>query len=328
MQSYWMQMTDTSTVLELRDTPAPEAGPGQLLVKVHAASLNRGEFVVGHGLHGKAGSWKAIGGECAGEVVTLGVGAEGFRVGDRVMGRCAGGFSEFAVIDVAEAIAMPASLSWEEGAAIPLTFLVTFDMLVLQGRLKPGEWLLINGVSSGVGVACLQLGKVLGANVIGTSGSQQKLDKLKPLGLDLGLCTHDADFGPAVMEATGQLGANLVVNAVGGSVFAENIRAMAFEGRLATVGYVDGVLNADLDLGALHAKRLTLFGVSNKLRSKTQRAAAVPRFRQEVMPHVAAGRIRPQIDRVCAFSQLPEAKALMETGAHVGKIVLRMSASA
>ncbi len=328
MQSYWMQMTDTSTVLELRDTPAPEAGPGQLLVKVHAASLNRGEFVVGHGLHGKAGSWKAIGGECAGEVVALGVGAEGFRVGDRVMGRCAGGFSEFAVIDVAEAIAMPASLSWEEGAAIPLTFLVTFDMLVLQGRLKPGEWLLINGVSSGVGVACLQLGKVLGANVIGTSGSQQKLDKLKPLGLDLGLCTRDADFGPAVMEATGQLGANLVVNVVGGSVFAENIRAMAFEGRLATVGYVDGVLNADLDLGALHAKRLTLFGVSNKLRSKTQRAAAVPRFRQEVMPHVAAGRIRPQIDRMCAFSQLPEAKALMETGAHVGKIVLRMSTAA
>jgi NADPH:quinone reductase len=99
---------------------------------------------------------------------------------------------------------------------------------------------------------------------------------------------------------------------------------MAFQGRLATVGYVDGVLNADLDLGALHAKRLTLFGVSNKLRTRAQRAAAVPRFIAEVMPHVATGRIRPQIDRAFAFPQLPEAKTLMEAGGHVGKIVLRM----
>ena len=114
-------------------------------------------------------------------------------------------------------------------------------MLVLQGRLKAGEWLLING-SSGVGVASLQLGKVLGAKVIGTSGSAAKLEALKPLGLDIGLCTRSGDFASAVMEATGQHGADLIVNAVGGSVFAENIRAMAFEGRLATVGYVDGVL--------------------------------------------------------------------------------------
>ncbi len=126
------------------------------------------------------------------------------------------------------------------------------------------------------------------------------------------------------MEATGQHGADLVVNAVGGSVFAENIRALAFEGRLATVGYVDGVLHADLDLEALHAKRLTLFGVSNKLRSKEQRAAAVPRFVAEVMPHFAAGRIKPQIDQVIDFARLKEAKARMEAGGHVGKIVLRM----
>ena len=323
MQSYWMLMTDTDTVLELRDTPQPEPGPGQLLVRVRAASLNRGEFVVGHGLHGKAGSWKQIGGEAAGEVVSLGAGISGWRAGDRVMGRCAGGFSEYAVIDVAEAIAMPPNLSFEAGAAIPLTFLVTFDMLVLQGRLQAREWLLVNGVSSGVGVASLQLGKVLGAKVIGTSGSAAKLGALKPLGLDVPLCTRAADFAPAVMEATGQHGVDLVVNTVGGTVFAEDIRAMAFEGRLATVGYVDGVLNADLDLGALHAKRLTLFGVSNKLRGKAQKAAAVPRFVAEVMPHIASGRIQPQIDRIYEFAQLAEAKARMESGGHVGKIVLR-----
>jgi NADPH:quinone reductase len=328
MQSYWMQMTDIDTALELRDTPIPVPGPGQLLVRMHAASLNRGEFVLGHGLHGKAGTWKAIGGEGAGEVVSVGSDVTRFKTGDRVMGRCAGAFAEYALMDLAEAMAVPAGLSWEEAASIPLTFLVSYDMIVLQGRLKAGDWLLINGVSSGVGVASLQLAKALGAKVIGTSGSAAKLEALKPLGLDLALCTRKADFAPAVMEATTQHGADLVINAVGGSVFAENVRAMAFEGRLATVGYVDGQLHADIDLEALHAKRLTVFGVSNKLRTKAQRAAAVPSFVADVMPHIAAGRIRPRIDEVAEFAHLKEAKARMEAGAHIGKIVLRMPVTA
>lgn len=327
MKSWWMLMTQTGTELELRDVPAPEPGPGQLLVRMHAASLNRGEFVVGHGLHGKAGSWKAIGGEGAGEVVSVGAGVDGFRAGDRVMGRCAGSFAEFAIIDVAEAMPVPPQLSWDEAACVPLTFLVAFDMLVLQGRLREGEWLLVNGVSSGVGLASLQLGKALGARVIGTSGSESKLAQLKAFGLDVPICTRAADFAPRVMEVTAQHGADLVVNAVGGSVFAENIRAMAFEGRLATVGYVDDQIHAELDLGALHAKRLTLFGVSNKLRSKAQRAAAVPRFREEVLPLIASGTIRLRVDRAVSFTQLPQAKAAMESGEHVGKIVLRISAT-
>jgi NADPH:quinone reductase-like Zn-dependent oxidoreductase len=317
-------MTDTDTVLEQRDSPVPEPGPRQLLVRMHAAGLNRGEFLLGHGLHGKPGTWKAIGGEGAGGVVSVGSEVTGFKPGDRVMGRCAGAFSEYALMEAAEAMTVPPGVSWEQAASIPLTFLVSYDMLVLQGRLKAGEWLLINGVSSGVGVASLQLGKALGAKVIGTSGSARKLEALKPLGLDVAICTRSADFAAAVMEATGQRGANLVVNAVGGSVFAENIRALAFEGRLATVGYVDSVLHADLDLAALHAKRLTLFGVSNKLRSKEQRAAAVPRFVADVMRHFAVGRIKPQIDQVIDFARLKDAKACMEAGGHVGKIVLRM----
>lgn len=328
MQSYWMLMSETATQLELRDVPVPPPGPGQLLVRMRAASLNRGEFVVGHGLHGKAGTAKAIGGEAAGEVVALGQGVTGWREGDRVMGRCGGGFSEYALIDVGEAMPVPANLSWEEAASIPLVFLVTFDMLVLQGRLKAGEWVLINGVSSGVGVSSLQLAKALDAKVIGTSGSAAKLETLKPLGLDVGLATRAADFASKVMEITGQHGADLVINPVGGTVFAEDIRSMAFEGRLATVGYVDGVLEAPLDLGALHAKRLVLFGVSNKLRTKAQKAAAVPRFVAEVLPHFAAGRIRPHVDRVYPFGQLDEAKARMEAGGHVGKIVLRAPDSA
>ena len=324
MQSWWMQMTDSATTLELRDVPAPVAGPKQLLVRMRAAALNRGEFLLGHGLHGQPGTWKAIGAEGAGEVVAVGAEVTGFRPGDRVMGRCAGAFSELALMEAAEAMAVPDGLSWDEAASIPLTFLVAYDMLMLQGRLTAGQWLLINGISSGVGVASLQLGKVLGAQVIGTSGSSEKLAALVPLGLDVALRTRAADFAPAVMEATEGHGVDLIVNTVGGSVFAENVRALAFEGRLATVGYVDGVLHADIDLEALHAKRLTLFGVSNKRRSKEQRAAAVPRFVAEVLPHFAAGRIRPRIDRAFDFAQLPEAKARMEAGAHIGKIVLRL----
>lgn len=324
MQSWWMRFTAGGSELEQRDVPAPQPGAGQLLVRLEAASLNRGEFVASHGQSGDKGEWKPVGGEGAGEVVAIGPDVQGFQPRDRVMGRCAGAFAQFAVMEAAEAMAMPPSLSWEAAAAVPLTFLVAFDMLVLQGRLRAGDWLLVNGVSSGVGLASLQLGKALGARVIGTSGSEEKLARLQAFGLDVAICTRAADFAPRVMDATGGHGADLVVNAVGGSVFAENLRAMAFEGRLATVGYVDGQLHADLDLAALHARRLTLFGVSNKLRSKAQRAAAVPRFAAEVLPHVAAGRIEPLVDRVYPFDQLPQAKAAMESGAHVGKIVLRI----
>lgn len=324
MQSYWMKMTEVQATLELREQAQPEPGPHQVLVRLHAAGLNRGEFILGHGLHGKPGTSKAVGMEGAGEVVRLGAGVTGLKPGDRVMGRCPGAFSEYAVMDAREAMPMPAALSWEEAASVPLTFLVVYDMLVLQGHLLAEEWLLINGVSSGVGVAALQMAKALGARVIGSSGSADKLARLKPLGLDVALCTRGADFHEPVMQATGGQGVNLVVNTVGGSVFAENVRCMAFQGRLATVGYVDGVLKAEIDIEALHAKRLTLFGVSNKLRSPDQRAESLPRFKAEVLPALADGRIKPLVDRVFPFEQLAAAKAHMEANQHLGKIVLAM----
>ena len=129
------------------------------------------------------------------------------------------------------------------------------------------------------------------------------------------------------MKATGGKGVDLVVNTVGGSVFAECVRSMAFEGRLATVGYVDGILKAEIDIQALHAKRLTLFGVSNKLSTAEQRAAGVPAFVADLMPAIAAGRIRPVVDRVFPFDQLEAARAHMEANRHLGKIVLSMPAS-
>ena len=326
MQSYWIQASAGQTALELREVPQPEPGAGQLLVRLHAAGLNRGEFIPGHGL-AKPGAAKPAGGEGAGEIVRLGAGVGGHEVGARVMGRCPGAFAEYALMDVREAVAVPPRLSWEQAAAIPLTFMVVHDMLIAQGRLKAGEWLLVTGISSGVGVAALQTAKALGAKVIGTSGSAEKLERLKAEGLDLGLCTRGADFHGAVMQATGGKGANLVVNNVGGSVFGECVRALAFQGRLATVGYVDGQLKAEIDIEALHSKRLVLFGVSNKLRSAEQRAESARGFVADILPAIADGRIRPLIDRVYDFEALPEAKAYMESNAHLGKIVLRVRAA-
>jgi NADPH:quinone reductase-like Zn-dependent oxidoreductase len=326
MKSYWMHIDDVPNPIELRDVPMPVAGPTQALVKVHAAGLNRGEFIRGHGLHGSQGA-KAIGMEAAGEIVAVGDkvnSMSSFKVGDRVMARCGASFSEYALMNVQEMMAVPDSLSWEQAASIPITFLVTYDLLVQQGKLKSNDWLLINGVSSGVGVASFQMGKVLGAKVIGTSGSQTKLNQLKPLGLDLGICSRSADFYATVMSTTEGKGVQLVVNTVGGSVFEESFKCLSFQGRLGTVGYVDGVLHAPLDIEALHAKRLTLFGVSNKMRSPDQRAEPVQGFIKDILPAFAEGKIHACIDSVFEFKDLEGAKARMESNSHVGKIVLKV----
>jgi len=321
-----MHVGDVPNPIELREVPMPVPGPTQALVKIHAAGLNRGEFIKGHGLHGSQGA-KAIGMEGAGEITALGekvTAATGLKLGDRVMARCAGTFAEYALMDIKEMMSIPANVSFEEASCIPLTFLVTYDLLVQQGRLKANDWLLVNGVSSGVGVASLQMAKALGAKVIGTSGSQEKLNKLTPLGLDLGICLRSPNFYDQVMATTDGKGVQLVVNTVGGSVFAESLRCLCFQGRLGTVGYVDGVLNAPLDIEALHAKRLTLFGVSNKLRSPDQRAEPVSGFVKDILPAFADGRIQSSIDTVFPFADMVAAKALMESNSHVGKIVLRV----
>ena len=320
MKAYWIAPGPSGTGVELRETATPEPKPGEILVRVRASSLNRGEL-----LGGKAGAAaRAGGGECAGEVVELGDGVTGLAPGDRLMGRCGGGFAEYALMDAREAMRVPASLSWEEAAAMPLVFLVVYDMLVAQGRLAAGQWLLVTGVSSGVGVASLQTAKVLGARVIGTSGSAEKLARLEKLGLDVGLRTRAADFAGAVLKATDGKGASLAVNNVGGSVFAECIRALAFEGRLAIVGHLDRVMSATLDLEALHGKRLTVFGVSNRLRNAGQRAETVRGFVRDILPHVEAGRLRPLVDRVFGFDDLPAAITFMESDAQVGKLVVRV----
>jgi len=318
MKAYWIAPGPGGTAVELRETPTPEPKAGELLVRVRAAALNRGEL-----LGGKAGApAKPGGGECAGEVTKLGEGVTAFAAGDRVMGRCAGGFAEYALMDAREVMRAPASLTWEEAAATPLVSLVVYDMLVAQGHLAAGQWLLVTAVSSGVGVGALQMAKALGARVIGTSGSAEKLARLEKVGLDVGIRTRSADFADAALKATDGKGVNLVVNNVGGSVFAECVKALAFEGRLATVGHMDRTMSATLDLEALHGKRLTVFGVSNRLRNAGQRAETVRGFVRDLGPHVESGRLRPLIDRAFPLAELPAAIAFMESDGQVGKIVV------
>jgi NADPH2:quinone reductase len=315
MKAYFIQQSEGGTHIELREAPRPQPAAGKLLVRVRAASLNRGEFLRTHGLT-KPGPAKPAGSDGAGEVVDT---------GERVMGRLPGSFAEYALMDVPDAIPVPAGMSWEEAAATPIAFLVTYDMLVQQGGLKPGEWLLVTGVSSGVGVSCLLAAKAIGANVIGTSGSAAKLEQLKQHGLDVAARTRKPDFHHAVMQATGGKGANLVVNNVGGTMFAECVRSLAYEGRLATVGYLDGSMKSEIDLDALHSKRLQLFGVSNKLRNAEQRGVTVSGFKRDWLPLFASGKLKPLVHKVYDFEDLPAAKDRMESDAAIGKIVVRVT---
>jgi len=327
MRAWRLHTSDAGTEPRVDEIARPEPGPGQLLLRMRAAGLNRGELI-GHGAHGHAAAAAplALGGEAAGEVVAIGADVRGWHRGDRAMGRCRGAFADFVLLEAYEAMAVPLALDWPHAGALPLTFLVVYDMLVQQGRLRDGQTLLVAGITSGVGVAALQAAKAIGARVIGTSGSAAKLARLKQEGLDLGLQTRGADFVDAVREATGGRGADLAIDAVGGSVFAACLRSLAFEGRLAMVGYVDGVLKGEIDLEALHAKRLTVFGVSNKLRTPEQRAQTVRAFAADWLSLFAAGRLRPLVDQVHPFDALPRALDAMQHDEHVGKIVLAGSA--
>jgi NADPH:quinone reductase len=323
MKSYWIKTDNDKAVLEFRDVPVPRPERGQIVIRVHATALNRGELIVGGVVHG--GPEKLGGNEAAGVVDAVGEGVTEVALGARVMGRARGGFAEYAVMDAHQAMPAPARLTWEQAAAIPVSFLTAYEMLFPHGGLQRGECLLVTGASSGVGVASIQTAAMLGARTIGTSGSEEKLARLKMAGLEHGIMTRRADFAARVKEATGGKGADLVVNCVGGSVFGECMRALAYNGRIATVGYVDGVLKSEIDLGALHANRYVVFGVSNSRLDAEGRAQAVRGFVRDVLPALADGRITPLIDRSYGFDELAQAKARMEANAQVGKIVVRVS---
>jgi NADPH2:quinone reductase len=323
MKSYWIVMRDNQAALERREVPVPQPGRGELLIKVHASALNRGELLVGGVMHG--GPEKLGGNEVSGIVEALGDGVSAIEVGDRVLGRARGGFAEFAIMEAEQAIPLPARLTWEQAAAIPLSFITAYEMVVTYGKLREGEWLFVPGASSGAGVCSIQIAQVIGARTIGTSGSEEKLEKLKLIGLQVGIRTRTPDFAGAVKEATGGVGANLALNLVGGSFFAEILRSLANKGRMAIVGYVDNQHHADIDLSAVHASRIQIFGVSNAKMKAEERAEAKRGFVRDIMPAIESGRITPLVDSVFGFDDLPAAKARMDSNQMTGKIVVKMT---
>jgi NADPH2:quinone reductase len=322
MKSWFIRTEGASMKVDLRDVPVPVPGPGQIAVRIRAAALNRGEFIAGHGLHA-AGTAKPAGFEGAGEVSAVGEGVTAWRVGDAVMGRVDGAFAETGLMWAEEAYRKPAAFSWEQASAFTIVYLTVHDALIAQGRLAAGEWMLVPGISSGVGVAALQVARAIGARTIGLSGSPEKLARLKDHGLEHGVPIRGPGFVPAVREIVGERGVDLVVNPVGASVLPDCVELLGFEGRLATVGYVDGLVEAPLDVLALHKKRLQLFGVSNKMRQMSHRIAAARGVTRDLLPMAEDGRIAPRVDQVFAFDALPAAQRAMEGNTQIGKIVLR-----
>jgi NADPH2:quinone reductase len=315
-------------VWEIRDVQRPMVPPGQVLVRVRASSINRAEFRRLRGLRSRPGGAapeaRIGGGDAAGEIVELGAGVGGFAPGERVMGRCAGGFAEYALLDAREVMPIPECLSWEEAASLPIVFVVVHDALFVSGRLAAGETLLVTAAPSGVGTAALALAKHLGARVIGTSRSADKLEKLKAHGLDTGIVTGSDGFGEAIASAIGESGVDMIVDNIGGDVLAPCIAALAVGGRYVTIGRMSGVLKGELDIDRLAERRLHLYGVSNRLRTPAQRAESTRRFVADLMPALAEGRIRPVIDRCFPLDALPAAQARVEADRHVGKVVIRI----
>lgn len=324
MKSYYIKSVNGKTVFEPREVPKPQPKAGELLVRVRAASLNRGEILASIGLHSAEVPHPA-GGDCAGEVEAVGEGVTAFKAGDRILGRARGSFAEYVVMGAAQAAAKPERLTWEQAAAVPIVSVTAYEAICQYGKLQSGETLLVAGAASGVGVVAVQAGKYLGAKVIGTSRSAGKLETLKGMGLDVGIVASGGGFADKVLAATGGQGVNVALNLIGGSAFPDLVRSAANQGRIAIIGYLDGQHHAEIDLETVHGKRLQIFGVSNALLPPAQRAEAMRGFARDLLPGYADGRITPVIDKVFAFDELPAAKAYVETNAQLGKVVVRVS---
>jgi putative PIG3 family NAD(P)H quinone oxidoreductase len=321
-------------VLREREMPTPEPGPGEIRVRVAAVGLNRADLLQRRGQYpAPAGAPANIPGlEYAGVVDDVGAGATRWRPGDRVMGIIGGGaYAEAVVVDEREALPVPVSLSLEEAAAIPEAFLTAHDALFTQLRLGAGEALLIHAVGSGVGLAALQLARAAEARTFGTSRSAWKLERARELGLEVGIETGgeaggDASaggsFDEVVRRETGGAGVAAILDLVGGTYLAGNLRALATRGRVVVVGLVAG-RRAELDLGLLLSKRLTLIGTVLRSRSLEEKVAVTEAFRASALPLFEDGRLRPVVDRVFPFAEVGAAQAYMEENRNFGKVVLR-----
>jgi len=261
--------------------------------------------------------------EYVGEVDALGPGVSLWKRGDRVMGIIGGAaHAEFLCVHEREAMPVPAGMSWENAAAIPEAFLTAYDALFNRLALKIGETLLIHAVASGVGTAGAQIARTVGAKVVGTSRSAEKLERAKSVGLDIGIDSSHGEWTSAVEAALGGQRVNAVMDLVGGNYLEGNLRVIALRGRIVVVGLTAGVI-APLNMGVLLRKRATLVGTTLRARPLEEKIALAREVSNRIVPLFEAGQLQPVIDRVFSFAEIRAAHNLMESNRTFGKIVLR-----
>ncbi|RAI32034.1 NAD(P)H-quinone oxidoreductase [Rhodoplanes serenus] len=310
-------------VLVPEERPVPAPGPGEILVKVEAAGVNRPDVAQRKGHYPPPPGAPDIPGlEIAGTVVACGEGATRFALGDRVMALVAGGgYAPYCVAHESHALPVPDGLSAAEAAAIPETLFTVWHNVFERGGLKAGETLLVHGGSSGIGTMAIQLAKAFGARVIVTAGSAEKCDACRKLGADVAVNYREQDFVAETKAATNGAGVTLILDMVGGDYIERNYEAAAVEGRIVQIAF-QGSPKATVDFRRIMLKRLHHTGSTLRARSTADKAAIVRAAGEAVLPLIAAGRVRPVMDRTFPLAEAAAAHARMESSAHIGKIVL------
>jgi NADPH2:quinone reductase len=303
--------------------PVPQPGEGEVLVKIAAAGVNRPDVMQRQGNYPPPkGATDIPGLEIAGEVVALGSGVTRWKLGDLVMALVVGGgYAEYCAAHESHCLPIPAGLSMKEAAAIPETFFTVWHNVFDRGKLKAGETLLMHGGSSGIGTAAIQLAHEAGARVIATAGSAEKCEACRTLGADVAINYKTEDFVAATKAATGGRGADVIIDLVGGDYIERNYEAAAVEGRVVQVGF-QGSTKATVDFRRIMLKRLTHTGSVLRSRPIADKAEIARGVERDVLPLIAAGKVRPVMDSTFPLAQAAAAHARMESSAHIGKIVL------
>jgi NADPH2:quinone reductase len=313
-------------VLRPTERPAPAAGAGEVLIRVAASGVNRPDVLQRKGLYPvPPGASDLPGLEVAGEIVegdAPALAAAGLKRGDRVCALVAGGgYAELCVAPLGQCLPVPAGLSDIEAASLPETYFTVWSNVFDRASLQPGETLLVQGGTSGIGVTAIQLAKAAGASVIATAGSDDKCKACIALGADHAINYRQQDFAAEVLRITEGRGVNVVLDMVAGAYIAREVACLAEDGRLAVIA-VQGGIDAQFDAGVLLRRRLTITGSTLRPRSVAFKATIAAALRTTVWPWLATGRVKPVVHQVFPALQAAQAHTLMESNQHIGKLVL------
>ena len=305
------------------DAPDPEAEPGEVVVDVAASAVNRADLLQRQGFYDPPPGVTAVPGlECSGRISALGAGVSGWAVGDEVCALLAGGgYAERVAVPAGQVLPVPAGVGLVEAAGLPETVCTVWSNVFMGAGLQRRETLLVHGGAGGVGTTAIQLAKALGARVIATAGSPQKTARCLELGADAAIDYRAEDFVARVREITEGHGADVILDVMGASYLDRNLDALALAGRLVVVG-MQGGSKAQLDLGKMMRKRCAILSTTLRARPVDEKSAIVASVREHVWPLVAAGRLTAVVDRRVPMAQAAEAHRAIESGEHVGKIVL------